>query len=285
MSKVTPLFPMLYALCTLEDVPLYSYEGNYAPMLMVIDVGNTNLVFGLFEDTLLKAKFRMSTDTARTADEIGLHIVQFCNHFSLSLYDVDDVVISSVVPPLMYTLLHAIEKYMGKHPWLVGETLPTGLASLAQEPLGHDRAVTLIGALHRYGAPLILVDFGTATKVDALDEHGAYLGGVICPGIKISMDALFAKAAKLPRVEIKKPRSVIGVNTVEQMQAGAVYGFVGSVEGIVSNMKREMGHPRIPVVATGGLSTLISAHTALIDHTNNNLTMEGLQLLYARRPQ
>ncbi len=252
-------------------------------MLMVIDVGNTNLVFGLYDGAALRAKFRLATDAARTADEIGLHIVQFCNHFALPFEGITDVVISSVVPQLMYTLLHAIDKYMKLTPLVVGETLSTGLVNLAQEPLGVDRAVTAVGAMETYGAPLIVVDFGTATKVDAFNHKREYMGGVICPGIKISMEALFAKAAKLPRVEIKKPRSVIGVNTVEQMQAGAVYGFVGSVECIVNNMKREMGYPGLKVAGTGGLVSLIAQYTDSIDYTDNNLVLEGLRVIFARR--
>ncbi len=252
-------------------------------MLMVIDVGNTNLVFGLYEGDNLTAKFRMSTEAARTADEIGLHIVEFCRHFNLPVSEVDDVIVGSVVPQIMYTLTHALQKYFNVQPRIAGEDVPIGLVNLCEEPLGVDRALTAVGALHRFGAPLIVVDFGTATKVDAFNHERAYMGGVICPGIKISMEALFARASKLPRVEIKKPKSIIGVNTVQQMQAGAVYGFVGSVECIVENMRRDMGYPHVPVVATGGLASLISEYASCIEYVERNLALEGLRLV-SRRP-
>ncbi|MDR3207121.1 MAG: type III pantothenate kinase [Oscillospiraceae bacterium] len=251
-------------------------------MLMVIDVGNTNLVFGLYDGDALRAKFRLSTDAARTADEIGLHIAAFFRHFELPLSSVDDAVIGSVVPQVMYPLTHALQKYLDLRPRVVGEDIDLGLVNLCQEPLGADRALTGLGAMARFGAPLIVVDFGTATKVDAFNAERAYLGGVICPGIKISMEALFARAAKLPRVEIRKPRSVIGVNTVEQMQAGAVYGFVGGVTHIVEHTRRAMGDPNVPVVATGGLASLIAEYADCIDHTERNLTLEGLKLAAQR---
>ena len=166
----------------------------------------------------------------------------------------------------------------------MGENLPTGLVNLCQEPLGIDRAATGIGAMALYGKPVIVVDFGTATKADAFNEKGEYMGGLICPGIKISMDALFARAAKLPRIEIKKPARAIGINTVEQMQAGAVYGYVGGLEGMVGHMLREMDADpaSIPVVATGGLAKLLSAHTTMIRVVDQNLTLHGLRLIYQR---
>lgn len=254
-------------------------------MLMVIDVGNTNLVFGLYRGETLAAKFRMSTEAAQTADEIGLHIVAFCHHFSLPVSEIDDVVIGSVVPQIMYTLSHALEKYLNIAPRIVGENLYTGLVNLCQESLGVDRALTAIGALEKYGAPLIVVDFGTATKVDAFNHEQAYMGGVICPGIKISMEALFTNAAKLPRVEIKKPRVAIGVNTIEQMQAGAVYGFVGGVECIVDHMRQEMKYAHVPVVSTGGLAPLIAEYASCIEYTERNLTLEGLRIVSTRQPR
>ena len=251
-------------------------------MLLVIDVGNTNIVFGLFDGPDFKGTFRLMTETPRTADEIGVMLIDHFTHIGLKLSDVSDVVISSVVPQVMYTVTHAITKYVEKSPLIVDEHIEHELVNLAEEPLGADRVMGLIGAREKYGAPLILLDFGTATKADALNDRGEYMGGLICPGIKISMDALFLKAARLPRIEIRKPDRCIGVNTVGQMQAGAVYGYVGSVEYIVANMKREMGYDRIPVIATGGLSSIISEYTAVIDTIDRALVMNGLRIVYEK---
>lgn len=251
-------------------------------MLLCVDVGNTNIVFGLFDGPELRAKFRLTTDTVRTADEIGLLMAGFFDHFRFKLDEIQNVVVGSVVPPIMYTLCHALEKYIARPVQIVGDTLQTGLVNLCEEPLGVDRAVTGIAAMALYSKPVIVIDFGTATKADAFNDNGEYMGGLICPGIKISMDALFARAAKLPRIEIKKPRAAIGVNTVEQMQAGAVYGYVGSIEGIVAQMRREMG-VSAPVVATGGLAELIAAHTESIGIVDKNLTLQGLRLVFERQ--
>lgn len=249
-------------------------------MLLTIDVGNTNMVFGLYRGDEIAAKFRLSTETVRTADEIGLTVSQFFRHFNFEMTDIKNVVVCSVVPQMMYTLRHAISKYVGITPLIAGETLDIPLVNLCQEPLGADRAVTLVGARGIVGAPCIVVDFGTATKVDALNERGEYMGGVICPGISISMEALFAKAAKLPRVELKKPDRAIGVNTVEQMQSGAVFGFVGSVEYIIGRFKRELGTADdVPAIATGGLAKLIGEHSPSIGSIDPNLTMNGLYQL------
>lgn len=250
-------------------------------MLLCVDVGNTNIVFGLFDGSDLRAKFRLTTDTVRTADEIGLLVAGFFDHFRLDLSAIDHVVVGSVVPPIMYTLLHALEKYVARPVHVVGDTLSAGLVNLCEEPLGVDRAVTGVAAMALYGKPVIVIDFGTATKADAFNADGAYMGGLISPGIKISMDALFARAAKLPRIEIKKPRAAIGVNTVEQMQAGAVYGYVGSVEGIVAHIRAEMGGSA-PVIATGGLAGLIAEHTASITKVDKNLTLHGLRIVFER---
>ncbi|MCL2030276.1 MAG: type III pantothenate kinase [Oscillospiraceae bacterium] len=251
-------------------------------MLLCIDVGNTTIVFGLFDGPELRAKFHLTTGAVRTADEIGLLATGFFDRFRLDASAIQNIVVGSVVPPLMYTLLHALEKYFARPLHVVGETLPLGLVNLCEEPLGVDRAVTGVAAMAMYGTPVIVVDFGTATKADAFNAAGEYMGGVICPGIQISMDALFARAAKLPRIELKKPRAAIGVNTVEQMQAGAVYGYVGGVEGIVAQIRAEMGGPAVPVVATGGLAPLIAEHTASIAAVDRNLTLHGLRLVFER---
>lgn len=250
-------------------------------MLLCVDVGNTNIVFGLFDGNELRAKFRLTTDTVRTADEIGLLMAGFFDHFGFEMDRIENVVVGSVVPQIMYTLCHALEKYIACPVRIVGDTLKLNLPNLCEEPLGVDRAVTGIAAMALYSKPVIVVDFGTATKADAFNESGHYMGGLICPGIKISMDALFARAAKLPRIEIKKPRAAIGVNTVEQMQAGAVYGYVGGIEGIIAHMRREMG-VNAPVVATGGLAVLMAEHTDSIGTVDKNLTLHGLRIAFER---
>ncbi|GHV32257.1 type III pantothenate kinase [Clostridia bacterium] len=249
-------------------------------MLLTVDVGNTNIVLGLFDDENIAAKFRLTTTAGCTADEIGLSITQFFSHFNFSLSDVSAVAICSVVPQMMYTLRHSITKYLNLEPLIAGENLPVPLVNLCEEPLGVDRAVTLFGARLLLGAPCIVVDFGTATKVDALNDRGEYIGGAICPGVNISMEALFARAAKLPRIELKKPDSAIGVNTVGQMRSGAVYSFVGGAEYLIARFKEEMPYGYIPVAATGGLARLIQAHAPSIEHLLPNLTLTGLHELY-----
>ncbi|MDR0248132.1 MAG: type III pantothenate kinase [Oscillospiraceae bacterium] len=251
-------------------------------MLLCVDVGNTNIVFGMFADGQLRAKYRLATDTARSADEIGVMLTRFYAHAGLLPEHTGEIIVGSVVPPVMYTLRRALAKYVGCPVRVPGEDMDTGLVNLCEEPLGIDRAVSGIAACELYGAPVIVVDFGTATKADAFNAKGEYMGGVICPGIKISMDALTARAAMLPRVEIVKPRRVIGVNTVEQMQAGAVYGFVGGIERVVRQMCAEMG-AQPPVVATGGLAGLIAAHTGVITKVDPDLTLHGLRIVSARR--
>jgi type III pantothenate kinase len=254
-------------------------------MLLVIDVGNTNIVFGVFDGAQLKAKFRLTTQAPRTADEIGLMLVSLIRHADCDPAAVEHIIVESVVPKVMYTLRHALDKYIGKPVYTIGDNLKIPYVNLCQEPLGSDRVVTGYGALELYGAPIIVVDFGTATKVDVFNQERAYIGGVICPGIQISMDALYACAAKLPQVEIAKPRSPIGINTVEQMQSGAVYGYVGSIEGILKGIQGELRasnvHTEFPVIVTGGLASLIAAHSSILNNrVNQNLTLQGLRLAF-----
>ena len=251
-------------------------------MLFTIDVGNTNILFAVCYGERILHNFRLSTERLYTHDEIGLLISQFFSLYGIQTADIEDVCIASVVPQVMYTLTHAIRKYVGKNPIVIGKDVKTGLVNLCEEPLGIDRAVTLIGAREKYGAPLIVVDFGTATKADALNEKGEYMGGLIAPGIRISIDALFVKAAKLPRIEIIKPDRVIGRNTVGQMQSGILFGYVGSVEYIVAAMKKEMGRDDIPVITTGGLATMISGYTDALDYVDGDITIDGIRLVYDR---
>ena len=250
-------------------------------MILVVDVGNTNIVMGIYKDKKLISNWRISTSSERTSDEMGLLLLQFFNHAKVDPKDIRDVIISSVVPPVMYALELAINKYVESEPLVVSSSIKTGINILYDNPkeVGADRIVNAVAALELYGGPIIVVDFGTATTFCAITENGDYLGGVICAGIKISMDALFARAAKLPRVELVRPDKIIGKNTIESMQAGAIYGYAGQVDHIVSKMKDELGGD-VKVVATGGLARLISQESTSINEINGKLTLEGLRLIY-----
>jgi type III pantothenate kinase len=250
-------------------------------LILAIDVGNTNTCMGIFDGDKLVSNWRIVTVADRTADEVGLLMLQFFSFAGISRQDICDVIISSVVPPVMYSLNLAAEKYLGKVPITVSEKTVTGINNLYDNPreVGADRIVNAVAALKLYGGPVIIVDFGTATTFCAVTEKGDYLGGIICAGIKISMDALFAKAAKLPRVDIAVPENVIGKNTVESMQAGAVFGFAGQVDYIVKKMKKELGG-NAKVIATGGLAHMIAKETKSIDVINEMLTLQGLKFIY-----
>ena len=252
-------------------------------MLLVIDIGNTNTSFGVFDGEMLKAHWRLTTERARTGDEWG---VLARNLFALANFDfkaIDGIAIASVVPPLNFTVKRMAEIYFQLTPLFIDDTLDTGLKILYQPPadVGADRIVDAVAAIHKYGAPSIVVDFGTATTFDAINSNGEYAGGVITPGITISADALFARAAKLPRVEIKRPRSVIGSTTVGAMQSGLYHGYAGLVDGILEKMIDELGgQPK--VIATGGLAPLIARESEYINQVDETLTLEGMRLVYER---
>lgn len=252
-------------------------------MILVIDVGNTNIVLGLYEGKTLLHHWRLSTNRSATADEYGMMIYGLFSHAGIKADQIDGVIISSVVPPLMFVLEKLCSHYLGKTPYIVGPGIKTGLNVRVEQPreVGADRIVNAVAALDLYGAPCIVVDFGTATTYDYIDEKGQLLGCAIAPGIGISTEALYQKAAKLPRIELIKPKSVVGRNTVAAMQAGIVYGYVGQVDGIVERIKREFGvDPH--VVATGGLAELISGESTTIRTVDPLLTLEGLRIIYER---
>jgi type III pantothenate kinase len=256
-------------------------------LILVLDVGNTNIVIGIYDKKDLITEWRLSTDMFRTADEYG---IQFLNLFSLSKIEIDrveGVIISSVVPNIMYSLEHMVRKYFEIEPIVVGPGVKTGINIKYDNPreVGADRIVNAVAAHEIYNKSLIIIDFGTATTFCAVRKNGDYLGGVICPGIKISSDALFQKAAKLPRVELLKPSEIICKNTVTSMQAGIVYGYIGEVDYIVDKMKKEMvelGEQDTLVVATGGLAKLISEESKNVDIVNPFLTLEGLRIIYEK---
>jgi type III pantothenate kinase len=250
-------------------------------MILAFDVGNTNIVIGAFQDETLITHWRIKTDIHRTRDEYGMVMSCLFNYSGLEMDKVKAVVISSVVPPLMQELELFILKYFACKPLVVGPGVKTGLALKYDNPreVGADRVVNAVAAYHKYGGPLIIVDFGTATTFCVVNERGDYLGGAIAPGVVISTEALFARASKLPRVELVKPRSVIGKNTINSMQAGIIYGFVGQVEGIINRIKAEIEEKPL-VVATGGLAHSIAKETAVIDKVDDFLTLDGLRIIY-----
>lgn len=259
-------------------------------MILVLDVGNTNIVLGVYDDKRLICDWRLSTDSRKSADEYGIQVAQLFFQNRIGLDRVEGVIISSVVPNIMYSLEHMIRKYFRINPIVVGPGVKTGINIKYDNPkeVGADRIVNAVAAHEAYNRPLIIIDFGTATTFCAVRKNGDYLGGTICPGIKISSDALFERAAKLPRVELTKTSTVICKNTVTSMQAGIIYGYIGQVEYIVAKMKKEMedlGEINPLVVATGGLAKLISSEAKCIDKIDSYLTLEGLRIIYEKNKE
>ena len=259
-------------------------------MILVADVGNTNIVIGIFDGKKLISEWRLSTDPVRTSDEFGIQIYQLFYQNGMDPSNVQGVIISSVVPNIMYSLEHMFRKYFDVVPIVIGPGVKTGINIKYDNPkeVGADRIVNAVAAHYLYKKPLIIIDFGTATTFCAVTKNGDYLGGTICPGLKISSEALFQKAAKLPRIELVKPDSVICRNTVSSMQAGVVLGYIGQVEYLVSRMKKEMmtlGEREPFVVATGGVAALIAEDSPCVDLINRNLTLEGLRIIYEKNKE
>ncbi|MEK4484056.1 type III pantothenate kinase [Psychrobacillus sp. FSL H8-0484] len=252
-------------------------------MILVLDTGNTNIVLGVYKDDVLTHHWRMETDRRKTEDEYGMQVKALFSHAHISFNQIKGIIISSVVPPIMFSLEAMCKKYFGIKPLVVGPGVKTGLNIKYENPreVGADRIVNAVAAIHEYGTPLIIVDFGTATTYCYVNERGDYMGGAIAPGIGISTEALYSKASKLPRIELTTPEHVIGKNTVSAMQAGIVYGYVGQVEGIVNRMKKVMKqNPK--VIATGGMASLIANETTVMDVIDPFLTLKGLYLIYQR---
>ena len=252
-------------------------------MIVVIDAGNTNIVVGIYEGKQLLHAWRLGTNRSATVDEYGMTVYNLFRYAELDMADVKGVMISSVVPPLMWTLEQLSIQYLRRTPYVVGPGIKTGLNIRYENPreVGADRIVNSVAAIEKYGTPVIVVDFGTATTFDYIDAGGNYLGGAIVPGIEISTEALYQRAAKLPRIELTKPKSVIGRNPVTSMQAGIIYGYAGQVDGIVGRIKAEFRtNPR--VIATGGLADLIAGESGTIETVDPQLTLEGLRILYER---
>ncbi len=253
-------------------------------MILVIDVGNTNTVLGIYEGRELLGHWRMSTNKDGTSDEIGLFITGCLRHQNIDAGRIDGIAVASVVPPVMYSLEHAMKKYFNKEPLIIGPGVKTGINIRTENPreVGADRIVNAVAGFEKYGGPLIIIDFGTATTICAITAKGDYLGGVICPGIRISAEALFQKTAKLPRIELAKPESVIGRNTVASMQSGIIFGYSGQVDSIVRRMKKEMKEKNVKVIATGGFARMIAGDSETIEEVDGLLTLEGLRIIYER---
>ncbi len=254
-------------------------------MLLTFDVGNTNIVLGVFQGKKLIQNWRLETDRNKSADEYGMIVHQLFQYEDLSIKDIDDIIISTVVPPVVYTLQHMSMKYFNKRAIVVGPGIKTGMVIKYDNPklIGSDRIVNAVSAYDKYGGPLIVVDFGTATTFTVISKQGEFLGGSIAPGLKISSEALFEKTAKLPKVELESPGTVICRNTVASMQAGLVYGHMGLTQYIIDKIKTELnGKDEIKVVATGGLSNLIANEIKAIDYVDKMLTLEGLRIIYER---
>ena len=253
-------------------------------MLLVIDIGNTNTSLGVYDGKNLIAHWRMATIRYRTTDEYGVWARQMFAVAEIDYKKISAVIIASVVPPLNFTFQKMSLNYFGREAIFVDDKLNLGLPIKYNPPsdVGADRIVDAIAAIEKYGAPVIVVDFGTATTFDAINSAGEYLGGVITPGITISSDALFSRAAKLPRVEIKKPETVIGSTTVGSIQSGLYYGYAGLVDGILKRIIEELGGKKPHVVATGGLAPLISPASEFIETVDDALTLEGLRIIYEK---
>ena len=255
-------------------------------MLLVIDVGNTNIVAGVFDDKELVCHWRFSTVRSKTADEYGILLRSMFNYTRMPMDQIKAIIISSVVPPLIVPLCHMCERYFELTPMVVGPGIKSGISLRYDNPreVGADRIVNAVAAFDKYskkGMPMIIVDFGTATTFCALLPTGEYLGGAIAPGIGISTEALFQRTAKLPRIELIKPKNVISRNTVNAMQAGVIYGFVGQMDGIVRHMKEELGGNAF-VVATGGFANTMAAESDSIDVVEPFLTLDGLRILHEK---
>jgi type III pantothenate kinase len=253
-------------------------------MLLTIDVGNTNTKLAIFDDGVLKGQWRSATDTTRTADEYAVWLTQLMELQGLKRTEIDAAIIASVVPETTFNLVTLCRRYFSIQPLIVGDPgVELGIKALIDNPLevGADRLVNAVAAQARYGGPLIIVDFGTATTFDLVDSGGNYAGGVIAPGINLSLKALYMAAAKLPRVDIRRPQRVIATNTIQAMQSGIFWGYVGLIEGIVARMRAE-AEAELPVIATGGLAPMFAGATNAITTVDSDITLRGLLLIHER---
>lgn len=260
------------------------YNREAMDMILVVDVGNTNITFGVFDGEELKSSFRMMSKTDHTSDEYGIQMLEMMGHNGIDKEQIEGVMIASVVPQVMHALVNAIVKYIGRKPYIVGPGIKTGIKITTDNPreIGPDLIVDAVAAYEIYGGPVLVVDYGTATTYVPINEKGEFFAGVVSPGIRISAKALWEGTAKLPEIEIKKPDSILARETISSMQAGLIYGQIGQSKYIIEEMKRESGLKDMKVVATGGLGRLISELTEEIDIYDPILTLRGLQILYEK---
>lgn len=253
-------------------------------MILVVDVGNTNITFGVYEKEKLLTTFRMTTKIPRTSDEYGIVIRELLSSNRIAAEAIQGSIIASVVPNVMHALENAMTRYINSKPLIIGPGIKTGIHIATENPreIGADRIVDLVAGYEKYGGPILVLDFGTATTYDLITEDGRFTAGITAPGIRISAKALWEDTAKLPEIEIKKPRSILAGETISSMQAGLVYGQIGQTEYIVAQVKKEAELPNLKVVATGGLGRIIADETDAIDIYDPFLTLEGLRLIYER---
>lgn len=253
-------------------------------MILVIDVGNTNITFGVYDEKKLVTTFRMISRTTRTSDEYGMDIRQLLLLNGISIEQIEGTVVASVVPNVMHSLIGGIVRYVGTRPLIVGAGIRTGIRIVTENPkeIGPDRIVDAVAAYEKYGGPVLVLDFGTATTYDYVTKDGCFAAGVTAPGIQISAKALWEDTAKLPMVEIRKPKSILAQETISSMQAGLVYGQIGQTEYIINMVKKETGIPDMKVVATGGLGRIICDETDAIDVYDSSLTLDGLRIVYEK---
>ena len=251
-------------------------------MLLTIDIGNTNIKYGIYKGKELVASFRVSSRISRTADEYGSVLVNLLDDRGIKKTDVDGIIISSVIPPLNYTICHMCEYFFGITPLMVGPGIKTGLNVKTDNPkeVGADIIVNSVSAFGKYGGPIVVIDFGTATTFDIIDENCSLLGVVIAPGIKTSLEGLVNNTAQLPMIELDAPESVIGKNTKSSMQAGIIFGFSGLVDNIINKIKRKLNKTDLTVVATGGLGEIIAKEVKSITRVDRTLTLDGLRAIY-----
>lgn len=249
-------------------------------MLLAVDIGNTNITLGVFEKDNLRASWRMATDVQRTADQYGAELLILLHHRDINRVEITEIAVCSVVPPLLGTFIELCTRYFHIPPFVVGPGVKTGVRIRMDNPreVGTDRIVDAAAAHHLYGGPLIIVDFGTAITFDTVSKEGDYLGGAIAPGLTIAAEALFTRTAALPRIQLVPPKRAIGTNTVDAMQSGLIFGYVGLIEGIVTRIQKELGEKAL-VVATGGYASMLTGSTLIIDKVNSDLTLIGLRLI------
>lgn len=253
-------------------------------MILVIDVGNTNITCGVYEKEELKATFRITTKSPRTSDEYGIVLAELLEIRGIKKEDIEGTIIASVVPDVMHSLKGSITRYMGQTPLIVGPGVKTGIRIVTENPrgVGADRIVDAVAAYEKYGGPVLVMDFGTATTYDLVGKDGTFEAGITAPGIRISAEALWDRTAMLSKIEIKKPKSILAQETVSSMQAGLIYGQIGQAEYIVKKVREESGYADLKVVATGGLGRIVAAETDSIDIYDSSLTLDGLRIIYEK---